>query len=236
MVDTYNHKLKKIDLAQNRLITLSTSNQTSKNVFNEPAGICISPSNNKRLYLADTNSHMIKIIELDSTSQRIAKIDKLELIVGGQQSPGSNKSKPRLVYAASQSINVNSKQGGKVIVAINVVFENELSLTEDAPQSWIVDLPNAAWSCVPSSGVNVKDVDVVVSVPAATPGSTSSDNIDFIFNFVTCTADKCLPKNFVVRLPVVYKTDQTCLNIRSKLSLVLDPSDVKVLNDDINCS
>lgn len=66
--DTYNHKIKMLDLTQRTINTLAGTGQrgiedgpVASASFNEPAGIAILGN---RLYVADTNNHAIRVIDL----------------------------------------------------------------------------------------------------------------------------------------------------------------------------
>ncbi|GJQ72884.1 hypothetical protein Trydic_g1532 [Trypoxylus dichotomus] len=164
VADTYNHKIKKVDITQNNISTLQiTSTVTpankSANLFNEPAGLCVSNANT--VLVADTNNHCIKILEVDSNDD-IKYIKTMELQLDITDGPGIDKSKYEIIPV--KSVDFNCK-GGKLIVQINFNFVGGLKLSEDAPQKWFIDFPNASWSCVPMSGTSIDNIDLVLSVP-----------------------------------------------------------------------
>lgn len=225
VADTYNHKLKKIDVTQNSVTTLippegDTASGTLR-CFNEPAGICVS-SDNKKLYLVDTNNHFIKIINLGSKCN-ITKTEKLTLKKVTEKKSVLDKSKYTTKNCKPVILNPN---GGKVITTLDVSFKNGLKLTEEAPQTWLVDLPDSTWSCVPKNGSNLKDINLVISVPL---DKDAKDNYaDIVFSLVTCTSETCLPKNFIVRLPVTYSKDAST-SVTRKVEVGVSPSDVQVV-------
>lgn len=225
VADTYNHKLKKIDVTQSSVTTLippegDTSNGTLR-CFNEPAGMCVS-SDNKKLYLVDTNNHIIKIIYLGSKSN-ITKIEKLTLKKLVERKSVLDKSKYTVMNCKPVIVNAN---GGKVITTLDVSFKNGLKLTEEAPQTWLVDLPDSTWSCVPKNGSTLKDINLVISVPL---DKDVKDNFaDIVFSLVTCTLETCLPKNFIVRLPVTYSKDVST-SVTRKIEVGVSPSDIQVV-------
>ncbi|MFP6668250.1 MAG: thioredoxin-like domain-containing protein [Pirellulales bacterium] len=67
IADTYNNKIKELNLAEMTIRTVAGDGRaggTDKPArFNEPAGLSIA---NGRLYVADTNNHTIRVIELDN--------------------------------------------------------------------------------------------------------------------------------------------------------------------------
>ena len=61
VADTYNNKLKVIDLSNRSIMTWNSSADPSQVVLNEPAGLSIARG---KLFIADTNNHMIRVIDL----------------------------------------------------------------------------------------------------------------------------------------------------------------------------
>ncbi|XP_019868171.1 NHL repeat-containing protein 2 isoform X2 [Aethina tumida] len=221
VADTYNHKIKKIDIEKNHVTTISVPlNDTTDgqlHMFNEPAGLCVSVDGSK-VYLADTNNHQIKILKLDD-NENITGIDKLDLKIS-EESSVLDKSKYKIIQIKPLSVNT---KGGKIILSIKLNFKDGLGLTQDAPQKWIVDVPNATWSCVPNSGCDLKNVDMVVSVPEM--NSAKGKTIDIAFNLITCTSETCLPKNFIVRANVEYNNNGKT-NINEEVMIHLNPLDI----------
>ncbi|KAJ8950445.1 hypothetical protein NQ318_010322 [Aromia moschata] len=216
VADTYNHKLKKIDIVQNSVTTLTMPPLCVPSA--NPPGLCIS-SDNKRLYLVDTNNHLIKVAHLGG-SCNITKITKVTL-KKLQDTRQVDKSKYQVL--SKKPVNVNN-DGGKLIITFNIEFDAGLGLTEDAPQTWLIDLPDPAWSSVPKNGNDVKNFEVVISVP---PKKDAKENfVDAVFNLVTCTSETCLPKSFIVRIPICY-TDKGATSLNNKSNISLGPSSVK---------
>ncbi|KAJ8970807.1 hypothetical protein NQ314_001020 [Rhamnusium bicolor] len=225
VADTYNHKLKKVDTKQNSITTLTVP--TSNNIdgtlhtFNEPAGLCVS-FDNKKLYLVDTNNHFVKIIHL-GTNYNISKITKMDMKKHVENETKFDKSNYHIVSKAPVNV---SESGGKFIINLNIAFKNGLGLTDGAPQSWVVDLPDATWSAVPKNGNDLKNMDLVISIPLEK--NAKENNIDIVFNLVTCTSETCLPKNFIIRVPLRYTKDEAT-SISDKLEVSVSPSDIQIV-------
>jgi sugar lactone lactonase YvrE len=73
MADTYNNKIKVIDLADRTCRTLAGTGKPGSNdgppdaaTFDEPAGLSVAGG---KLYVADTNSHQIRVIDLQQGNQ-----------------------------------------------------------------------------------------------------------------------------------------------------------------------
>ncbi|KAL3279328.1 hypothetical protein HHI36_016835 [Cryptolaemus montrouzieri] len=223
VADTYNHKIKKIDISKNQVFTLSvpqsdTTDGTIK-TFNEPAGLCVSLKESL-LYVADTNNHCIKVLELDSNNI-LSKVRKLDL------KTSMSEKKPVHVKGTilkSKPVPL-SKEGGKIILHVSLQFLKGLKLTEEAPQKWEVQLPNLSWSCVPSSGNDSSNIDIVISAPSIV--SFSEDCIILVLDLITCTDSTCLPKNFAIEIPL-REVDKPTKNLENLVKINLSPTSVEV--------
>lgn len=219
VTDTYNHKIKIIDISKNTVSTLTPPNfkqDNSKIIFREPGGLCMSLTESK-LYIADTNNHSIKIAELDSDN-RIIKLNNLTLTVPDDLK-ASVKFNGKIYKSSPVSL---MKDGGKISVGASVKFTEGLKLTENGHQKWWVELPNAAYSCVPSSG-DLKQVEFFVSVPPSS--EFRRDSIIVVFDLMTCTDATCIPKKFGIEIPVIEggddeKDKNTLVSVNVKLDSV----------------
>ncbi|XP_072389344.1 NHL repeat-containing protein 2-like [Diabrotica undecimpunctata] len=224
VTDTYNHKVKKVNVADNSVCSIilppEDATDGTSSTFKEPAGVCIS-SDNKKLYVADTNNHQIKVLHLNN-QHNVTKVEKLELKKIENNKAEVDKSSYEILSRKPVSINSN---GGKIILTVNLKFDNGLGLTEGAPQTWLVDLPDITWSSIPKNGSNLDLVETTISVP--TNGINQNQNIDFLFNLVTCTDDTCLPKSFIVRVPIIYQNNES--KVTENISVLVKPENIVLL-------
>ncbi|MCH9022304.1 MAG: alkyl hydroperoxide reductase, partial [Planctomycetes bacterium] len=70
VADTYNNKIKRLDLTKRRIETFAGSGQEGRTdgvadeaSFDEPAGMSIAGG---KIYVADTNNHLIRVVDLKS--------------------------------------------------------------------------------------------------------------------------------------------------------------------------
>ncbi len=79
VADSYNHKIKHIDLKTKKSTTWSGTGKSGDGTvppeFAEPAGLCVAGD---KLYVADTNNHRVTVVDLTTKSMRILTIDGLE--------------------------------------------------------------------------------------------------------------------------------------------------------------
>ena len=78
VADSYNHKIKRVDLKNNNCVTWLGTGKAGKKLgpveLSEPAGLAIA---NGRLYIADTNNHRLLLADLKTKETTELKIDKL---------------------------------------------------------------------------------------------------------------------------------------------------------------
>ncbi|XP_050314599.1 NHL repeat-containing protein 2 isoform X2 [Anthonomus grandis grandis] len=225
VADTYNHKLKKIEISENTISTyvFSSSIDYMENPiveFKEPAGLCVS-SDGKKIYLADTNNHLVKVLTLGKNGV-ISKVEKLDLrderISTKNEPPNTN------VITLQKPLRHNSK-GGKIALRLNLNFTKGLKVAPGAPQKWVAFLPSPTYSCSPKNGTNVKNIELVISIPEQT--EKFIENVDISFSLITCTEDTCLPKMFVLRIPVEF-CDNGNYIVESDIRVILDENNVNV--------
>lgn len=205
VADTYNHKIKLINISSNTVKTLQIPHATNINkdyILNEPCGMCLNKDGNK-LYVCDTNNHSIKIVHFtDEKIDKIEKITKLDLRVSDKlESLAVKKFKKIVPFGKPFTMR---ECGGKIILRVNCSFNNGYSLTIDAPLKWLVILPNESWSCVPHYGYNIDSFDTIISVPKKHVDIQSTQKFYVEFNFAVCKDNMCLPKNFAVEFSVQF--------------------------------
>lgn len=204
VADTYNHKLKKVDTSKNSVTTFCGVGEDAvdgnPHSFREPGGLCVS-ADGKKLYVADTNNHCIKVLALDKEFS-VRSIHKLSIQLYDKRCLKS-KTKYKIIQGR-KPVSI-SAGGGKLILQILIKFEDGLKVTNDAVQKWNVDFPDALWCSAPSGGSFSKFVDVVITIPPAK--YSNSEAIDIKFDLLLCTKDTCLPKNFIIRQPITYLKD-----------------------------
>ena len=79
VADTYNHRIKRIDLETTQVESIagdgyrgSYDGRGSRARFSEPAGVCW---HDGRLYVADTNNHAIRVIDLESPDNEVSTLE-----------------------------------------------------------------------------------------------------------------------------------------------------------------
>ncbi|CAL7938085.1 unnamed protein product [Xylocopa violacea] len=189
VADTYNHKIKRIDVTTGFCKTMyGNGKPDEKFLFDEPSGIAIS-SERDLLYVADTNNHAVKVIDIkkETITTLLVKISTIEV-----------DSSPETIYTFDTAI---CEKGGELNILFDVTFsERDLKLNSEAPQKWIVNLPknSSGWTAVAQKGELSNPISIKV------PEGNGSHEIQVTLDIVACKTTECLPK----RLLVLYRIDQ----------------------------
>uniref|UniRef100_A0A3Q2P7E6 NHL repeat containing 2 n=1 Tax=Fundulus heteroclitus TaxID=8078 RepID=A0A3Q2P7E6_FUNHE len=144
VADSYNHKqIKVVDPKTKQCTTLAGTGeagdtlgpQFSATCFNEPGGLCVS---GKHLYVADTNNHKIKLLNLDSNTVSLAPL-------GATKVPTLPKSAARKDLPP-----VSASEGQTVVMSLTASLPKGAKLTQEAPSCWA--LSAEAGTCVRWAG------------------------------------------------------------------------------------
>ncbi|MGI8897462.1 MAG: thioredoxin-like domain-containing protein [Pyrinomonadaceae bacterium] len=141
IADTYNHKIKQLDPAARSVKTLfgtgkpGQTDGTSPSLY-EPGGLSIA---NNKLYVADTNNHAIRVVDLKTKVVSTMRIKGLEppaalaTVAATDSDAGSNSEE---VLLASQRLRAN--QDGTVVVQVDLPVGYHLNPM--APQRYRVSV------------------------------------------------------------------------------------------------
>ncbi|XP_075992067.1 NHL repeat-containing protein 2 isoform X2 [Anticarsia gemmatalis] len=131
VADTYNHKIKKVDVGPQKVTSLYPTmiETTDPAKFNEPSGLSMT-QDGKYLYIADTNNHCIKILNL---AKNVCQDFKVRL-------PDPAFTEPENLILYKNDLFVNRKCGN-LIIYFNVSLDADtknVQFTAGAPQNWLV--------------------------------------------------------------------------------------------------
>nr|XP_033322371.1 NHL repeat-containing protein 2 isoform X1 [Megalopta genalis] len=186
IADTYNHKIKRIDVSTGCCKTMYGDGKPNELFsFDEPSGIVVS-SNGDLLYVADTNNHVVKVIDTKNNDIAVLPIN-----IGV-----SGKADSENVYFFETKI---SEGGGELNITFDVIFlDDRLKLNKDAPQRWSVNVSAVKWVAKVRTG----DLDSPVSINV--PEGSGIHEVYVTLDIVACKTTECLPK----KLSIVYRVHQ----------------------------
>ncbi len=224
IADTYNHKIKELDTQSRAVQTFLGSGKPGQNdgpsaTFYEPGGLAVAGD---KLYVADTNNHAIRVVDLKTKETRT-------LPIKGLQPPASDQA------AASADATPNAEEiklplqkvrAGESALLINVDLPAGYHLNPTAPRRYKVSIENGAKSITidpenASSSTRGSQLPIRVPVRASTAGVAE---LSASFTFVYCREDNtgtCRIKTLVWHAPVEVVDDPSAsgeINLRGKIS------------------
>lgn len=176
VADTYNHKIKLLDLADRAVKTFAGTGKAGQDdgdqaSFYEPGGLSYA---NGKLYVADTNNHAVRVV--DAATGRTSTLALRGLhpprVGAGEASLGDVNAAPltREIEVAPQRLAVGASGGA---LLINVELPAGYHLNEAAPQRLQVAVVRGGQSLALGGGVQTitrtgRDVRLPLFVPLAT--------------------------------------------------------------------
>ncbi|XP_034563212.1 NHL repeat-containing protein 2 [Notolabrus celidotus] len=153
VADSYNHKFKVVDPKTKTCSTLAGTGvagdimgpEFDKSCFNEPGGLCVGDSG-KLLYVADTNNHQIKVLDLTSKTVSLfpVSMDCTDSVPskpsGPTKAPKLPKSAPRKEMPA-----VTVSAGQTLVMSLTLLLPEGTKLTEEAPSCWTLSAEGNEW-------------------------------------------------------------------------------------------
>ena len=190
VADTYNNKIKEIDLNRGLIRTIAGDAQAGDSNrpprFDEPAGLSL---HNEILFVADTNNHKIKRVDLANNYA----VDTLE--IEGLKPPVLPEEDPAPILPMAKKMTFGTvdvrPSDGQLRFAVQLELPSGATLNEDAPLSYKVDLLRGD-SVVADSGLKRKRVDpptqeFEVALPLAQSEGTARLRFSVVYYY--CESD-----------------------------------------------
>lgn len=205
VADTYNHKIKKVDVGPQKVTTLNPSmiETTDPTQFNEPSGLSVS-SDGKYLYIADTNDHSIKILNL---AKNVCQEFKVRL-------PDPKFTEPENLILYKTDLFVNRKCGN-LIIYFNVNLDAETTKVKFAPgalQNWRVCVRDENNKDVTSDdfdfiGCSHKGTKLPGRVEMKLKNRTDKNHYRLYLSFQTtlCDLSLCFGHTFTIRSTILVR-------------------------------
>ena len=214
IADTYNHKIKILDPGRrsvNSFVGAGKPGQADgeKPSFYEPGGLAVA---HDKLYVADTNNHAIRVVDLKTKETKTLQIK-------GLQPPATNQT------AASAEVAPNKEEielapqklrSGDSSVVISVDLPAGYHLNPTAPQRYSVAIESGGES-LKSAAINVnksaKGLSLPIRIPIAVGAGSATARVSF--TFVYCREDNtgtCRIKTLQWQAPVEVVNDTSASN------------------------
>ncbi len=162
LADTYNHKIKRYDLATGRIETFlgdgtAGMRDGDRPTFHEPGGLSIAGG---KMYIADTNNHAIRVADL-----RTRRVETLTI-------RGLEKLRPpsALIRADVHTLQAQTVRRGEVVLLLNLTLPDGYKLNPQANSRLTLKAnPASAVNGIPQEGIALN------SLPARVPVQVTGD-------------------------------------------------------------
>ena len=222
IADTYNHKIKELDPKRQRVSSLLGTGKPGQvdgkdARFYEPAGLSIA---GEKLYVADTNNHAIRVVDLKTRVTSTLKINGLmppaDTMSKQATDVGPNADEVKL---PTQSL----RSGSNAVLIIDVALPSGYHLNPAAPQRYKVAVDSEMTVTIDRSVASgsSKDLKLPIRVPFKV-GASGSANLKVQATLFYCREDNtgtCRIKTLVWQVPVEsVQNAATELKLQAKLS------------------
>jgi hypothetical protein len=214
VADTYNDKIKVIDPEEKTCTTIAGSGKPGSAddpaAFDEPAGISAAGG---KLYVADTNNHLIRVIDLDQDN-RVST-----LTLEGLEPPAPPEEPPPTAFKGAKSLKaqpaVVRAQGMKLHLAVKLELPDGYKLNPLAPPRYRVTatgddgpLDRAALG----KSVTVEQPSSAFTIELPLKATSGQEELQILVNYFYCqegSAGLCKAKSVVWTVPITLSEDAT---------------------------
>ncbi|HEX2268209.1 MAG TPA: thioredoxin-like domain-containing protein [Pyrinomonadaceae bacterium] len=205
IADTYNHKIKELDPKRRRVVSLFGNGKPGQvdgpsPSFYEPGGLSVA---NGKLYVADTNNHAVRVVDLKTKQASTLKINGLTPPAKNMQAlektdgPNAEESK-----VAAQEI----VAGANGFLEIAVQLPPGYHLNPMAPQRYKISVDGAAITIdEKNASATSKDLKLPLRIPFKSSTTPGSANVRAQVTLFYCREDNtgtCRIKTLIWQVPV----------------------------------
>ena len=224
IADTYNHKIKELDPKRRRVATFAGAGKPGQAdgaspSFYEPAGLTIA---NGKLYVADTNNHAIRVVDLKTKEAATLRIKGLTPPAGtmrlSENADGPNADETKL---PAQQI----RAGEKGFLHIDVQLPAGYHLNPVAPQRYRVSVDGNAVTFAENDAVRTaKDLKLPLRIPLTSAKAGGTANVRAQVTLFYCREDNtgtCRIKTLIWQVPVNVTSDASAtaeIKLQGKLT------------------
>lgn len=203
VADTYNHKIKVLDIARRESHTFAGTREKGardgelkKAQFNEPGGISATST---ALYVADTNNHLIRRIDLKTNQVSTVELKGLEKLTAH----ATRKFRGRLIAASKQAI-----APGKGTIAVSFKLPAGYKFNQGAPfyAAYRTSDAQAVRITAAETSRNFTEPKFPLEIPVEAMKGETMAEIDAVIYFCNDEAEKiCLVDSLRVHIPLEVK-------------------------------
>ncbi|KPP62260.1 NHL repeat-containing protein 2-like, partial [Scleropages formosus] len=181
IADSYNHKIKVVDPKTKQCQVLAGTGEPggargpgfSEVCFSEPGGLCVGQGS-KVLYVADTNNHHIKVLDLERHTASLLVISEGDVLDAvGSTAPRKVPSLPKSApWVELPPMSVSPQQTLHLSLALSL--PSGTKLTKEAPSCWAMSAEGEDWLQGQKVTGDIMDVSKPVSITVVVPAIPSS--------------------------------------------------------------
>lgn len=200
VADTYNHKIKVLDVAQREIRTFAgtgrsgtSDGELSNAQFSEPGGLT---ATSNALYVADTNNHLIRRIDLTKGEVATLSLQGLEKLAA----QAMRKFNGRMIELPPQSI-----APGAGVLSIAISLPEGFRFNPDAPVYLAWETSDDRIISFPTKECErrISVTELPLEIPLQTNGGVGIVTMDVVSYFCATTAEKlCLTDSVRVKVPL----------------------------------
>ncbi|XP_016067646.1 PREDICTED: NHL repeat-containing protein 2 isoform X1 [Miniopterus natalensis] len=216
VADSYNHKIKVVDPKTKNCTTLAGTGDASnvsstftESTFNEPGGLCIG-ENGQLLYVADTNNHQIKVMDLETKTVSVLTVSSSgNAMVDGPFLVEKQMTVPKLPKSAPviQLSPTAASPGQTLRFQLRLDLPSGTKLTEGAPSCWFLTAEGNEWLLqgqVPSG--EIESISNQPAISLQIPGDCLSPeavvSISVFLYYCGTDSSACMMKGLLFRQPL----------------------------------
>lgn len=205
IADTYNHKIKELDPKRRRVNSLFGTGKPgqadgSSPSFYEPGGLTIA---NGKLYVADTNNHAVRVVDLKTKQASTLKINGLtppaQNMRALESSDGPNANE---IKVAAQEVRAGAN--GQLLIAVQLPAGYHLN--PQAPQRYKITVDGNGVAFDPKNASQTdKDLKLPLRIPFSAAASAGSATLRAQVTLFYCREDNtgtCHIKTLIWQVPV----------------------------------
>ncbi|XP_008828438.1 NHL repeat-containing protein 2 [Nannospalax galili] len=217
VADSYNHKIKVVDPKTKSCTTLAGTGDTDNTVsssfpespFNEPGGLCIG-ENGRLLYVADTNNHQIKVMDLETRTVSVLPVFKSDsAVVDGPFPAEKQKTVPKVPRSAPniQLSPVMVCPGQTLQFKLRLDLPSGTKLTEGVPSCWALTAEGNEWLLegqIPSGDIeNLSNQPTIsLQIPAHCLSLEAVISISVFLYYCSADSSACMMKGILFSQPL----------------------------------
>ncbi|XP_053307138.1 NHL repeat-containing protein 2 [Spea bombifrons] len=223
VADSYNHKIKVVDPKTKSCSTLAGTGEAgnvsgvdfTQAAFNEPGGLCVAPDG-RLLYVADTNNHRIKVLDLEARTVSVLPIllsDVVDCSLPSKfQLPSLPKSAPKIQLAP-----ITLSPSARLRYILTLQLPAGSKLTEGAPSFWFLSAKGHEWLLEGQTAHGEilslsKPVEIDLTIPRESPAPEAELHIGAFLYYCSEDSSVCLMKAVSFTQPLLVSRGDTAVS------------------------